>query len=323
MEHPLPVAVTCGDPSGIGLEIIAKAWSALDGDVPFFVIADPRHLPDDMPIAVIDNPVTVPDDRLAVLRHDFAKPAQPGAPDPANAAAVVTAIERGTSLVLNGHASALCTAPISKKELVDHAGFAFPGHTEFLAALSDADLPVMMLASDDLKVVPTTIHIPLSAVPDALTPERIEATIRIVHAAMIRDFGVQTPRIAVAGLNPHAGEGGLLGTEDDDIIAPVCERLRAEGMLLSGPLPADTMFHAAARDRYDVAVCMYHDQALVPIKTLAFDEGVNVTLGLPFIRTSPDHGTAFDIAGKDIANPSSMIEALKLAWSMAKARAKG
>ena len=323
MGQPLPVAVTCGDPSGIGLEIIVKAWSALDGEVPFFVIADPRHLPDNTSFVVIEDPAALPDDRLAVLRHDFAKPAHPGAPDAANADAVVTAIERGTSLVLNGHASALCTAPISKKELVDHAGFAFPGHTEFLAALSEAELPVMMLASDDLKVVPTTIHIPLSAVPDALTPQRIEANIRIVHAAMIRDFGLQTPRIAVSGLNPHAGEGGLLGTEDDDIIAPVCDRLRAEGMLLSGPLPADTMFHAAARVRYDVAVCMYHDQALVPIKTLAFDEGVNVTLGLPFIRTSPDHGTAFDIAGKNIANPSSMIEALKLAWSMAKARAKG
>ncbi|MEM8803406.1 MAG: 4-hydroxythreonine-4-phosphate dehydrogenase PdxA, partial [Pseudomonadota bacterium] len=247
MGHPLPVAVTCGDPSGIGPEIIAKAWSALDGAVPFFVIADPRHLPVDVPVAVIDDPSILPTGALPVLRHSFAGSAQPGNPNPANAAAVVTAIERGTQLVLGGEASALCTAPISKKELVDHAGFFHPGHTEFLAALSGADLPVMMLASETLKVVPATIHIPLKDVPEALTSERLEATIRITHAAMIRDFGFETPRISVAGLNPHAGEGGLLGAEDDAIIAPVCERLRHEGMRLSGPLPADTMFHAAAR----------------------------------------------------------------------------
>jgi len=320
---PLPVAVTCGDPSGIGLEITVAAWQALRDDVPFFVIADPRHVPEGAPVAVIDDPAEMPTDALPVLRHDFAKPAVPGTPAPENAADVVSAIERGTALVLEGQASALCTAPISKKELVDHAGFSFPGHTEFLAALSDVDLPVMMLASDELKVVPVTIHIPLREVPEALTADGLEATIRITHAAMIRDFGQQNPRIAVAGLNPHAGEGGMLGTEDDAIIAPVCNALRTEGMQVTGPLPADTMFHAAARARYDVAICMYHDQALVPIKTLAFDKGVNVTLGLPFIRTSPDHGTAFDIAGKGVANPSSMIEALKLAWSMAQARTAG
>jgi 4-hydroxythreonine-4-phosphate dehydrogenase len=208
------------------------------------------------------------------------------------------------------------TCPIHKAALKTGAGFGFPGHTEYLAHLAGVDRVVMMLASDVLRVVPVTIHIPLSDVPGALTPDLLEQTIRITHAAMIRDFGIAQPRLAVAGLNPHAGEDGTMGHEDRDVIAPVLDRLRAEGLDLRGPLPADTMFHGPARARYDAAICMYHDQALIPIKTLAFDEGVNVTLGLPFVRTSPDHGTAYDIAGQGIARPDSLIAAIRMAWNM-------
>ena len=204
--------------------------------------------------------------------------------------------------------------------MIEHAGFEFPGHTEFLADLADRDKVVMMLVSEHMKVVPATIHIPLSEVPKALTADGLEETIRIADAALRSDFGIQAPRIAVAGLNPHAGEGGLLGEEDAALIAPVVAKLNAEGLEITGPLPADTMFHAKAREGYDVAIAMYHDQALIPIKTLDFDRGVNVTLGLPFPRTSPDHGTAFDIAGKGIANPTSMIAALRLAWDMVRQR---
>lgn len=323
MASLAPIAVTCGDPSGIGLEITLKAWNALRNEFPFFIIADPGHFADTAAINIIDTPartLQAMPHGLPVLPHSFAREATPGRPSHDNARGVVEVIERGVQLVTGGEASALCTAPISKKELVDHAGFAHPGHTEFLAHLSGTDLPVMMLAAEELKVVPVTIHIPLSQVPDALTPQRLDATLRKVHAAMMHDFGLETPRIAVAGLNPHAGEGGMLGPEDDAVIAPVCQLLRAEGMEISGPLPADTMFHEAARAHYDVAVAMYHDQALIPIKTLAFDRGVNVTLGLPFVRTSPDHGTAFDIAGQGIASATSMVEALRLAWSMAQTR---
>ena len=321
-----PVAVTCGDPSGIGPEIISGAWSALKSEVPFFLIGDPGHVPKDTPTVMITAPRharAAMDDGLPILAYAFRQPAVPGRPDPANARPVVEVIERAVDLVQSGHASAMCTAPIAKKELVDHAAFAFPGHTEFLAHLSGADHPVMMLASDALKVVPTTIHIPLSEVSKTLTPELLERTLRITDAAMQQDFGIANPRIAVAGVNPHAGEGGLLGREEDAWIAPLMDRLRAEGFNLAGPHSADTMFHAAARESYDVAVAMYHDQALIPIKTLAFDSGVNVTLGLPFPRTSPDHGTAFDIAGTGQANPGSLIAALRMAWDMARARATG
>lgn len=320
-----PVAVTCGDPSGIGPEIIMGAWAALQGAVPFFVIGDPAHLAGDVPLAEITAPAEAAGvfrTALPVLPQSFPEPARPGAPAPENAAQVVEVIRRAVALVMAGEASALTTAPISKKELVDHAGFGFPGHTEFLAHLACVDHVVMMLASDALRVVPATIHIPLSEVPGALTPESLEATIRLTEAGLKRDFGLAAPRLAIAGLNPHAGEGGMLGAEEDAVIAPVIEKLAAEGMAIRGPLPADTMFHAPARARYDAAIAMYHDQALIPIKTLAFDLGVNVTLGLPFPRTSPDHGTAFDIAGQGIAQPSSMVEALKLAWSMAGARAR-
>jgi 4-hydroxythreonine-4-phosphate dehydrogenase len=257
---------------------------------------------------------------LPVLSHPFPAPAVPGKPDPANAQAVIAAIARAVDLVMRGEASALTTGPIHKKALIDGAGFAYPGHTEYLAHLAGVDRVVMMLAGPDLRVVPTTIHIALKDVPGALDAALLSDTIRITDAALRRDFGIESPRIAVAGLNPHAGEGGVMGREEIEIIAPVIEALNAEGLALTGPHSADTMFHAAARSRYDAAIAMYHDQALIPIKTLAFDEGVNVTLGLPFIRTSPDHGTAFDIAGTGRANPASLIAALEMAADMANAR---
>ena len=326
MTQTLPVALTCGEPAGIGPELAAKAWWELRTELPFFVIGDPSHLPDDCPVIVIDNPAqtAVASLRgLPVLALPFPQPATPGTPAPENAALVIKAIRTGVELVQSGKAAALCTNPIHKKALVDGAGFAHPGHTEFLAELAGVKNVVMMLASDQLRVVPTTIHIPLAQVPDALTPALIADTIRITHQALKRDFGIERPRLAVAGLNPHAGEGGVMGSEEIKLISPILEKLRAEGMDVTGPLSADTMFHAAARARYDVAICMYHDQALIPIKTLAFDSGVNVTLGLPFVRTSPDHGTALDIAGQGAANPASLIAALRMARDMAQARAGG
>lgn len=320
---PLPIALTCGDPSGVGPEIAEGAWTSLAGQVPFFWIGDPRHLPGNVPHAEVASPSEAAEMTYAlpVLAHRFAAEAVPGQPAPENAVCVVEVIRRAVALVQAGEASALCTAPISKKELVDHAAFEHPGHTEFLSHLAGGAHAVMMLAAEELKVIPTTIHIPLKQVPTALTKTLLTETIEIAHAAIQRDFGIATPRIAVSGLNPHAGEGGMLGSEDDAVIRPVCDRLRARGLNIIGPLPGDTMFHAAARATYDVAVAMYHDQALIPIKTLAFDRGVNVTLGLPFVRTSPDHGTAYGIAGQGIASPTSLIEALRLAHDMAAARA--
>ncbi|MDT8855654.1 4-hydroxythreonine-4-phosphate dehydrogenase PdxA [Paracoccaceae bacterium Fryx2] len=323
MTARLPIAVTCGEPAGIGPEIAVKARQVLGAAVPFFWIGDPRHLPPGTALAVIADPsqaLDQPDGVLPVLEHPFPAEAIPGTPTPANAAGVVAVIARAVALVQGGEAAAVCTAPISKLALKEGAGFAFPGHTEYLAALAGVESVVMMLACPDLRVVPVTIHIALEDVPAALTPALLEDTIRITHAGLIRDFGIAHPRLAVAGLNPHAGEGGAMGGQEIAMIAPLLDRLRAEGLLLSGPLPADTMFHPAARARYDAAICMYHDQALIPIKTLDFAGGVNVTLGLPFVRTSPDHGTAFDIAGRGLADPSSLIAALRMAQAMAVAR---
>ncbi|MDF1670647.1 MAG: 4-hydroxythreonine-4-phosphate dehydrogenase PdxA [Roseovarius sp.] len=319
----LPVALSCGEPAGIGPELAAAAWQNLRDTLPFFLIGDPAHLPAGTPVTLIKDPAqasAASATALPVLAHPFNGPRTPGIPHGAHAQGVIDVIARGVDLVQSGAASALCTAPIHKRALQEGAGFAYPGHTEYLAALAGVDHVVMMLASDQLRVVPATIHIPLSDVPKALTSELLEQTIRITHAGLIRDFGLATPRLAIAGLNPHAGEGGKMGHEEITLISPVLERLRSEGMALSGPLSGDTMFHARARETYDAAICMYHDQALIPIKTLDFDRGVNVTLGLPFVRTSPDHGTAFDIAGRGIANPTSLIEALKMAARMAAAR---
>jgi len=318
-----PVALTCGEPAGVGPDLAAMAWAQLGDGLPFFLIGDPRHLPGDTPVAEIAHPAEAAAAMargLPVLRHEFDGPRAPGRPRPAHAQGVIDVIARGVSLVQSGAAAALCTGPIHKQALQEGAGFAYPGHTEYLAALAGVDRVVMMLASPALRVVPATIHIPLREVPGALTASGLEETIRITRAALTRDFGLPAPRLAVAGLNPHAGEGGGMGHEEIELIAPVLDSLRAEGMKIAGPLSADTMFHPAARATYDAAIAMYHDQALIPIKTLDFDHGVNVTLGLPFVRTSPDHGTALDIAGTGQANPASLIEALRLAAQMAAAR---
>jgi 4-hydroxythreonine-4-phosphate dehydrogenase len=315
-----PIALSCGEPAGIGPEIALKAWAALRDTCPFVWIGDRRHLPPDATVHMIDRPeeaAVASAGAMPVLQHDFAAMAVPGRLDPANAGDVVAVLDRAVALVQSGEASALCTAPIHKKVLMDGAGFAFPGHTEYLAAKAGVARVVMMLASDQLRVVPATIHIALADVPRALTPELLRETIRITDEGLRERFGIASPRISVAGLNPHAGEQGAMGREELDWITPtICEMAEA-GYDVSGPWPADTMFHAAARASYDAAIAMYHDQALIPIKTLDFDRGVNVTLGLPFVRTSPDHGTALDIAGKGIANPTSLIEALKLARAMA------
>ena len=317
-----PIALTIGEPAGIGPELAGMAWEALHGEVPFFLIGDPAHLPDGTDWVEIAAPdeVSARGTALPVLPHRFEGPRTPGRPQPAQAKGVVAVIERAVALAASGKAGAVCTLPIHKQALQEGAGFGFPGHTEFLAHLCDTSDVVMMLAGPQLRVVPVTIHIPLSEVKLALTPELLETRIRISHRALVTQFGIAQPRLAVAGLNPHAGEGGRMGREEIDVIAPVLDRLRSEGMRIAGPLSADTMFHAAARSGYDAAICMYHDQALIPIKTLDFDRGVNVTLGLPIIRTSPDHGTAFDIAGTGQANPTSTIEALRMAWKLAGAR---
>ena len=321
-SRPGRIILTCGEPAGVGPELAVRA---LESGVDFAWMGDPRHLPagsDWAEISAADDPVRA--GVLPVIRHDFPAAALPGRPDPANAPAVAEVIARAVRMVMAGQATAITTLPINKQALKEGAGFAFPGHTEYLADLAGGVDVAMMLASTTVdppcRVVPATIHIPLADVPAALTPERLEAAIHITRAALIRDFGVAAPRIAVAGLNPHAGEGGTMGRQEIDWIAPLVARLAAEGLGVTGPHPADTMFHAPARARYDAAICAYHDQALIPIKTLDFAGGVNVTLGLPFIRTSPDHGTAFDIAGKGVADPASTIAALRMARDMAAAR---
>ncbi len=320
MSPSLPVALSCGEPAGVGPELALRAWEALRERLPFFLIGDARHLPGGAACVRISDPAETAAAMahgLPVLHRDFGPPARPGVAQAAHARPVIDAIAEGVSLVMAGRARALCTAPIHKQALAEGAGFAYPGHTEFLAALAGVERVVMMLAAPALRVVPVTIHIPLAEVPDVLTPSLLEQTLRITEAGLRTRFGLPAPRIAVAGLNPHAGEGGRMGGEEIALITPVLEKLRGEGLQIAGPLSADTMFHPAARARYDVAVCMYHDQALIPIKTLDFDGGVNVTLGLPFLRTSPDHGTAFDIAGTGQANPASLIAALQMAGAAA------
>ena len=331
-DRLLPLAMTMGEPAGIGPELTLRAWERLKGTgVRFFVIADPaalqglaRRLALAVPIATVAPPeaAEIFDRALPVVPLSVCAAATPGRPDSAYAAATIESIERAVGCVRSGEACAVVTNPIAKHVLYD-AGFAFPGHTEFLGKLAEQwggrTQPIMMLWSRELSVVPVTIHIPLADAPAALTRELIVSTARIVAADLRDRFAIARPRLAVAGLNPHAGEGGAIGREEIDTIIPAVAQLRAEGLDVAGPYPADTMFHAAARARYDAALTMYHDQGLIPIKTLAFDTGVNVTLGLPFIRTSPDHGTAFDIAGKGLASPASLIEALLLAARLAAA----
>ncbi|PVE24410.1 4-hydroxythreonine-4-phosphate dehydrogenase PdxA [Microvirga sp. KLBC 81] len=322
-----PLLLTQGDPAGIGPELTLRAWLQRDQErlPPFAVLADPAHLERVasaqgwiVPIMPVDaaQASSAFSQALPVIPLKAKVSADPGKPDPASAPSVIESIETAVRLVRSGTASAVVTNPIAKHVLYD-AGFRHPGHTEFLAALAAQDgntyHPVMMLWSEELAVIPVTVHIPLSSVPSALTTELIVMTGRIVARELKERFGLANPRLALAGLNPHAGENGAMGTEDQAIIAPAIATLQAEGIAASGPLPADTMFHARARKSYDAALAMYHDQALIPIKTIAFDEAVNVTLGLPFVRTSPDHGTAFDIAGQGIARPDSLMAAIKLA----------
>ncbi len=317
------LALTMGDPAGIGGEITAKAWSALrDRGPTFFAVDDPGRLAaHDIPVQPVSSAAeaaAVFPHALPVLAQPLEAPSRPGHPDPANAPATIASIERAVRLVQAGDAAAIVTNPIAKSVLYD-AGFRYPGHTEFLGALTGCDLPVMMLANTFLRVVPVTVHLGLRAALDLLSTRLIVDTARIVAAAL-RQSGIAAPRLAIAGLNPHAGEGGTMGTEESTLIQPAIDALRADGIDVRGPFPPDTMFTPAARATYDVALCMYHDQALIPLKTLDMASGVNITLGLPIVRTSPDHGTAFDIAGQGIADPSSLIAALTMAAEMSAAR---
>jgi 4-hydroxythreonine-4-phosphate dehydrogenase len=322
-----------GEPAGIGGEITLKAWLARDREhvPPFVLIDDPARLAalaQMLGWTVPVKTVAAPEEAmgafaaaLPVLPLALPRPPAYGRPDPANAAAVISAIETGVALASESRAGGLVTNPIQKEALYA-AGFRYPGHTEFLAALAGGIEVAMMLAGADLRVVPVTIHLPLKEALAALNSERIIATGHIAAAGLKRDFAIAAPRLAVAALNPHAGERGTLGREEIEIIAPAVAALRAQGVDAEGPEPADTLFHVEARRRYDAVLCMYHDQALIPLKTIDFARGVNVTLGLPFIRTSPDHGTALDIAGRGAADPQSLIAALKLGGEMAARRAK-
>jgi len=323
-----PCALTQGDPSGIGPEITLRAWlqRSQAGIPPFFVLTDPdflrrsaRQLGWHVPIEAIapEHASQAFNRALPVVPLHAPVSATFGQPSPATAASTVESIKTAVGLAIEGSAAAVVTNPIAKHVLYA-AGFTHPGHTEYLAALAArlseaAPHPVMMLWSRTLAVVPVTVHVPLRAVPQGLTTELIVRTGRIVARELRERFDIPRPRLAVAGLNPHAGEAGALGREDETVVMPAVIQLQAEGINAKGPLPADTMFHTRARKAYDAALAMYHDQALIPIKTIAFDDAVNVTLGLPFIRTSPDHGTAFDIAGKGVARPKSLIAALRLA----------
>jgi 4-hydroxythreonine-4-phosphate dehydrogenase len=324
----LPLALTLGEPAGIGPDITLLAWLrrrdlALP---PFYVLGDPDDLTRRARLLGLDVPVSActPQDAVSVFAQALPVvplaekvTAEAGRPDESSAPAAIASIRRAVADVFSGRAHAVVTNPVAKAVLY-RTGFAEPGHTEFLAKLAQehtgrAVHPVMMLWSPELAVVPVTIHLPVRDVPRVLTTELIVETGRIVARDLRERFGIARPRLALAGLNPHAGEDGALGTEDGEIVAPAVLALRDDGIDARGPLPGDTMFHAAARATYDAALAMYHDQALIPIKTLAFDHAVNVTLGLPFVRTSPDHGTAFDIAGTGRASPASLVAALKLA----------
>lgn len=336
-ERPLlpPLALTMGEPGGIGAEIAVKAWRALSATGPvFFVVDDPaRFEKAGAPVAMIGAPheaAAAFASRLPVLPVGAAVNATPGVAGKANAGRVIASIERAVEFALSGEASGVVTNPIQKASLIE-AGFAFPGHTEFLEALTAAaPMPVphrrrgavMMIAGPELRTVPLTIHVSVREAVDALTADMIVEKAMIVIEALKYDFGIASPRLAISGLNPHAGEDGKLGFEEQDIIAPAVKRLKGEyGAHVSGPHAADSMFHVQARGGYDAALCMLHDQALIPAKTLAFHDAVNVTLGLPIVRTSPDHGTALDIAGKGLASADSLIAAIRLAADMAARRA--
>ncbi len=331
-----PLALTLGEPAGIGPDLALAVWRRrAELDLPaFYIVADPdflarraKRLGLDVPLAVVTptSAAAAFPSALPVVAIDLAASAEPGRPDSSSAPAAVASIRRAVADVLAGSAAAIVTNPVAKNVLYNW-GFAEPGHTEYLAKLvqeatGKSFRPVMMLWAPELAVVPVTIHLPLKEVFKQLSTELVVETGRIVARDLATRFHLKRPRLAVAGLNPHAGEEGTLGDEDRTIVAPAVAQLRAEGIEARGPLPADSMFHEQARATYDAALCMYHDQALIPIKTLAFDHAVNVTLGLPFVRTSPDHGTAFDIAGTGRADGTSLIAALRLAARLATAGA--
>jgi 4-hydroxythreonine-4-phosphate dehydrogenase len=326
-----PLALTIGEPAGIGGEIALKAWLARGNDVPpFYLIDDPERvaaLASLLAWAVPVLPIAAPEEASAAFARalpvmPIGRPlrGRPGSPDPADAPAIIGAIRTAVADVQGGRAAAVVTNPIHKDSLY-RAGFHHPGHTEFLAELAgSSEAPVMMLVCPELRVVPVTIHLALRRAVETLDAAKIVHAGRVTAAALRRDFGIAEPVLAIAGLNPHAGESGGLGREEIEIVGPAIAELQRQGIDARGPLAADTMFHAAARRGYDAALCMYHDQALIPIKTIDFDGGVNVTLGLPFVRTSPDHGTAFAIAGQGIARADSLIAALRLAAELAARR---
>ncbi len=328
-----PLAITMGEPAGIGPELSLDAWLRLRESGPAFVLfADPdfiaaasRSLGRDVPIVSVG---TVAEGAvrfrtaLPIIAVKLVKPVQPGRPDPVNASAVIGSIRLAVDAARCGEAAAVVTNPIQKAALYS-AGFRHPGHTEFLGEIAGTDtVPVMMLAGPDLRVVPVTIHVALRDAIGALRENAIVETALTVVKALRYDFGIESPRLAIAGVNPHAGEGGAMGDEDIRIVAPAVERLRAAGITVAGPMSPDTMFTARSRKAYDAAICMYHDQALIPIKTLDVDGGVNVTLGLSIVRTSPDHGTALDIAGKGIADAGSLVAAIRMADVIARNRLK-
>lgn len=310
-----PILITMGEPAGIGPEVAVAAFHHFGGQIgshPLRLVGDPE----------VFYACGIKDGEALIAARPLDAKNEPGKPNSANAPAVIDAIDLAVGVAMDATAAAaVVTAPIHKAVL-NSAGFAFPGHTEFLAHLTGARRAVMMLASDQLRVVPLTIHMPLHAVPGAINKQSVFDTAEIILTALRRDFGILNPRLAVAGLNPHAGEDGMLGGEDAAVIAPAVAALKARAFNVRGPLSADTLFHAEARKTYDAALCMYHDQALIPIKTLSFWDGVNVTLGLPIVRTSPDHGTALDIAGTGKADARSMIAAVKMAADMADARSR-
>ena len=333
--RPPPLALSLGDPAGIGPEIAVKAWRALRGAGPaFVVVGDHAVLAREAgasPVRKVASPAEAAAmfaDALPVIDMPAATPPTPGRPAPENAAAVVRWIEAGAALARSGEAGGLVTCPIAKAALYE-AGFRYPGHTEFVAALTeDAPYagprgPVMMLAAADLRTVLVTIHLPLAEAIGRIDVEAIVRVGRVTAYALAHDFGVERPRLALAGLNPHAGEGGALGREEIEIVAPAAARLRAEGIDCTDPRPADTLFHPDARKGYDAAICLYHDQALIPVKTIDFWGGVNVSLGLPIVRTSPDHGTGFDLAGRGVARADSLIAAIRTAHEMATRRRAG
>ncbi|MBX9575425.1 MAG: 4-hydroxythreonine-4-phosphate dehydrogenase PdxA [Caulobacteraceae bacterium] len=327
-----PLALSLGEPAGIGPEIVARAWTASRDGGPVFVVVGDAVLLEAIgaPVAVVSEPAeatSVFRRAVPVIHLPTATAVTPGRPDAANAPCVADWIARAVDLAMDGRAAGVVTGPIAKAPLYA-AGFPFPGHTEFIADLT-GDLPydgtrgpVMMLTARDLRVTLVTIHAPLSDVPELVTRDRVIRTARVTHEALRRDFGISHPRLALAGLNPHAGEGGSIGLEEIEVLRPAAAALRAEGIEITDPLPADTLFHEEARAGYDAAICLYHDQALIPVKTIDFWGGVNVTLGLPVVRTSPDHGTGFEIAGKGVARADSLIAATRLAAEMA-ARRRG